>query len=112
MSWRRSAEATRVPFSLPGKGLDSHRALQIGLAHKVVSTEQLDTEIEKLMSEVLSSGPLGIERAKQLIESVPDLQSDEAMQLTAETIAALRVSTEGQEGLQAFLEKRKPGWAG
>jgi methylglutaconyl-CoA hydratase len=58
-----------------------------------------------------SSAPAAIARAKLLIATVPTLTAEEAMQFTAETIAALRVSPEGQEGLHAFLEKRKASWA-
>ncbi len=97
---------------LTGERFDTQRAVRIGLAHKVVAVEDLDSEVAKMCVEVLSSAPLGIERAKELIRSVPNMSHDEAMQLTAETIASLRVSPDGQEGLRAFLEKRKPGWAG
>ena len=97
---------------LTGERFDTQRAVQIGLAHRVVAPEELDAEVERTCKEVLSSAPSGIERAKELIRSVPYMSHDEAMQMTAETIASLRVSPDGQEGLRAFLEKRKPGWAG
>lgn len=85
----------------------SARAMQIGLAHIVVPAEQLDTEIERLVGEVLSSSPKAIARAKELIAVVPTLEATAAMELTAHTIAALRVGSEGQEGLRAFLEKAR-----
>jgi methylglutaconyl-CoA hydratase len=97
---------------LTGQRFDSERAKRIGLAHIVVPDAKLDAEVEKLVGEVLTSGPHGAARAKELISMVPALPADEATQLTAETIASLRVSPEGQEGLRAFLEKRKPEWAG
>lgn len=87
------------------------RALQIGLAHVVASPEQLDDEVERVLKEIMSSSPRAVARAKELISQVPKLSPEEAMQTTTRTIAALRVSEEGQEGLRAFLEKRKPGWA-
>lgn len=91
---------------------DSQRALQIGLAHIVVPAEQLDTEVTRLVQEIKSSSARAIARAKELISIVPTLAPTEAMEYTAQAIAALRVSSDGQEGLRAFLEKRKPGWAG
>lgn len=97
---------------LTGERFDAARAVQIGLAHKLVKDEELDNEVKHVTSEVLTSAPRGIMRAKELIGVVPDLAPEQAMQLTAETIAALRISEEGQEGLKAFLEKRKPGWSG
>jgi methylglutaconyl-CoA hydratase len=95
-----------------GERFTSERAHQIGLVHNIVPSEDMDIAIEKTVQEVLGSAPHAIARAKQLIEQVPDLEHEQAMQLTAETIAGLRVGAEGQEGLKAFLEKRKPGWAG
>ena len=97
---------------LMGQRFDSERARRIGLAHIVAAEEELDAEVEKIIGEMLTSAPQGAARAKELIALVPDLSPDEATQLTAETIASLRVSAEGQEGLRAFLEKRKPEWAG
>ena len=96
---------------LTGERFGSERALQIGLAHKVVALEELDAEVDKTVQELLGSAPHAVSRAKQLISRVPDLDHDQAMQLTAETIAGLRVSAEGQDGLRAFLDKRKPGWS-
>ena len=87
------------------------RALAIGLVHSVVAPDALDGEVDRLIAELKSSAPAAIARAKMLIAKVPTLASDAAMQFTAETIAALRVSPEGQEGLHAFLEKRKASWA-
>lgn len=95
-----------------GERFGTERAVQIGLAHKIAKPDELDAEIDRTIKEVLSSAPHAITRAKELIAHVPDMEHGEAMQLTAETIASLRVSPDGQEGLKAFLEKRKPGWAG
>lgn len=91
---------------------NSQRALQIGLAHIVVPEGELDSEVSRLVSEILGSSTRAIARAKELIAVVPDLTSISAMELTAQTLAALRVSDEGQEGLRAFLERRKPEWVG
>lgn len=87
------------------------RALEIGLVHVVVQPDALDAEVDRLVAELKSSAPGAIARAKMLIATVPTLAADDAMQFTAETIAALRVSPEGQEGLKAFLDKRKASWA-
>jgi methylglutaconyl-CoA hydratase len=89
----------------------AERALAIGLVHIVVPVGNLDAEVERLVGELKSSAPVAIGRAKMLIATVPRLTHEEATQFTAETIAALRVSPEGQEGLRAFLEKRKAAWA-
>jgi methylglutaconyl-CoA hydratase len=91
---------------------DSRRAQQIGLAHVVVAEDALDSEVERLVGEVKSSSGGAIAKAKELVSVVPTLHPQEARELTVQTIAALRVSPDGQEGLRAFLEKRKPEWAG
>jgi methylglutaconyl-CoA hydratase len=90
---------------------DAFRALQIGIVHIIKPEGELDPEIDRLLQEINTSAPGAIARAKRLIAEVPRLSPDAAMQHTAETIAALRVGDEGQEGLRAFLEKRKPGRA-
>ena len=86
------------------------RALQIGLVHEVVPADGLDAAVERVVGEILTSAPHAIAAAKRLLASVAGLERDAAIQMTAETIANLRTSAEGQEGLKAFLEKRKPGW--
>jgi methylglutaconyl-CoA hydratase len=96
---------------LTAERFDAERALSIGLAHVVVPAEGLDAEVDRLLKEIRTSAPLAIARAKELIAVVPRLSPDEAMEHTARAIARLRVSPQGQEGLRAFLEKRKPEWA-
>jgi methylglutaconyl-CoA hydratase len=93
-----------------GRRFGAAYAQQIGLVHEVVPIDQLDTAVERAVSEVLTSGPEAIGRAKQLIEAAISLPRDEWECYTVEAIADARTSDEGQEGLRAFLEKRKPGW--
>jgi methylglutaconyl-CoA hydratase len=89
---------------------DAQRALQIGLIHIIKRAPELDAEIDRLQNAILASAPGAIARAKSLIAAVPHLDRETATRETAETIAALRVAAEGQEGLLAFLEKRKAEW--
>ncbi len=96
---------------LTAERFSAERALQIGLAHTIVETDGLDTEVERIVGEVMGSAPRAISRAKELIALMPTLEPEDAMQMTAETIAAMRVSSQGQEGLRAFLEKRQPEWS-
>jgi methylglutaconyl-CoA hydratase len=97
-------------FFLTGQRFDAQRAFQIGLVHHVVPGEQLDAEVDRICGEFMTAAPRAIKRAKALIAAVPDMTHAEAMQFTAETIASLRTSPEGQDGLRAYLERRKPGW--
>lgn len=95
---------------LTGERFTTERAVQIGLAHFMVEPEELDAEVERVVKEILSSSPRAIMRAKELIAEVPALSPSDAMSATVNAISALRTSPEGQEGLRAFLERRKPGW--
>jgi methylglutaconyl-CoA hydratase len=95
---------------LTGAKFSAARAREIGLLHAVVSADQLDDAVGGYIREILSGGREAIAAAKRLIAEVWEQSIDAAMPLTARTIAARRVSEEGQEGLKAFLEKRSPRW--
>jgi methylglutaconyl-CoA hydratase len=96
---------------LTGERFGAERALRMGLVHVVVPEADLGAEVERSVEQAMSAAPGAVARAKELVASVPRLASDEARDLTIDTIAELRAGTEGQEGLAAFLEKRKPEWA-
>jgi methylglutaconyl-CoA hydratase len=107
---RRIGESAARELFLTGERFDAHRALEIGLVNKVVPHEALDDKVEEIVRLLLSSGPDAIAKCKELLQRVPAMSLDEAKGYTAEMIAGLRVSPEGQEGMAAFLEKRKPKW--
>lgn len=85
-------------------------AREIGLLHTVVSAEELDEAVNNVLQELLSGGPRALRACKLLARDIGKLPGEAAREITTETIARLRVSEEGQEGLRAFLEKRKPAW--
>jgi methylglutaconyl-CoA hydratase len=93
-----------------GERFSAQRAYEIGLVHTIVPTERLDEAVERTTQELLSSGPQALHICKKLAQQVGTMESTEALLYTAETIAHLRTSAEGQEGLRAFLEKRQPSW--
>jgi methylglutaconyl-CoA hydratase len=108
---RRIGESAAREFFLTGERFEARRALEIGLVNKVVSHEVLDEKVAEVAHLLLSSGPDAIAKCKELLQKVPGMSLDEAKGYTAEMIAGLRVSPEGQEGMASFLEKRKPKWA-
>jgi len=67
--------------------------------------------VERYVTEMLSAAPTAVAAAKRLIPQVWGQKPEDVAELTASAIAEQRVSPEGQEGLRAFLEKRKPEWA-
>ena len=79
--------------------------------HAVAGAGSLDDTINRYVQELLAAGPEAVKHAKALIAALWGRPIEEAGPLSAAAIAARRVSVEGQEGLRAFLEKRKPGWA-
>jgi methylglutaconyl-CoA hydratase len=90
---------------------DAHKAMQIGLLTEVVDAENLDDQINLLNEAVLANGPEAVVAAKQLVSDVSGQTIDQSLiDHTCEVIATIRVSQQGQEGLNAFLEKRKPNW--
>jgi methylglutaconyl-CoA hydratase len=95
---------------LTGARFSAARAREVGLVHVVVPAAELDLTVSRYVQEILTAAPEAIAAAKALIAHVWARPVDEAMPITATAIATRRVSTEGQEGLKAFLEKRTPAW--
>ena len=94
-----------------GERFDAQRAQAIGLVHDVVSFGELDAAVDRVISELLGSGPRATERAKALVFEVSAATYETSRELTADAIARQRVSDEGQDGLRAFLERRKASFA-
>jgi len=90
---------------------DASEARRIGLVHDVVAPDMLDERLAELLAGLAQNGPLAMAGSKELARYVGRGPVDRAMiEETARRIAAIRVSAEGQDGMAAFLEKRKPGW--
>jgi len=96
---------------LTGARFSATRAKEIGLVHVVVPAHELDNAVAGYVRELLTGGPEAVAAAKALIANVWDLPTSAAPPITAAAIAARRVSAEGQDGLKAFLDKRRPRWA-
>ena len=104
------ASAARELF-LTGMRFDAARAKAIGLVHAISPLAQLDAVVSRYVDEALSASPTAVARSKALIARVLGRTPGEVVEITAEAIAAQRVSPEGQEGLNAFLNKRTPSWS-
>ena len=107
---RKIGEGKAREFFISGERLTAAEAYRIGLVNRYYPDDRLDEEIEALIKTILSSGPNAIKMAKELISNVPLMTPDQFRPYTAEMIARLRKSDEGQEGMDAFLNKRKPNW--
>lgn len=105
-----SANARR--YMLTGERFDAAHARHIGLIHESCEPEELDDAFAQLVDALCSGGPVAVAECKRLIRRIGDHDGGPAEldAITADWIARLRVSEEGQEGLRAFLDKRKPEW--
>jgi methylglutaconyl-CoA hydratase len=103
------ASAARELF-LTGRRFDAVKAKTIGLVHDVVAAAELDAAVGRYVEEALSAAPTAVARSKGLIPHVLGKAPSDVIGITADAIASQRVSPEGQEGLKAFLEKRRPRW--
>lgn len=105
------ASAARRYF-LTGELFDANTARRMGLVHHVAaeSHELIDT-VQTWCDSVLSAGPQAVREAKKLLRTLPQLADDAVTHHVTGAIARLRIAPEAQEGLSAFLEKRRPTWA-
>lgn len=95
---------------ITGERFTAERAERMGLAHVTCAEDELDEQVQRVVDELLTAAPGAIAVAKHLASEVAYRDPRDVMMHTAETIASKRTDPEGQEGLSAFLEKRKPSW--
>jgi methylglutaconyl-CoA hydratase len=104
-------QAAARELFVTGARFPASRAKEIGLVHAVVEAHELDTKVAEYVREILTNAPAAVAAAKAIIRDVRGRPTAEAATAAAGVIAKLRVSAEGQEGLKAFLEKRKASWS-
>lgn len=85
-------------------------AARLGLVNQSAPEAELGALVEATISELLTAGPASVAQCKTLLAELSAKPLDTAISYTTELIAQARVSPEGQEGMKAFLEKRKPDW--
>ncbi|MEW5936592.1 MAG: enoyl-CoA hydratase-related protein [Candidatus Thermoplasmatota archaeon] len=105
---RIGAAAARRLF-ITGERFDAAEAKRFGLVDIVVPAQDLDGAVERVLGEILTSGPEAVREVKALIRDLAPL-GNEMIDHTIEVIARVRGSEEGRAGIAAFLEKRRPPW--
>lgn len=96
---------------LTGETFDARAAREAGLVHEVVASDALEGTIATLVEALLAGGPVAQQEAKELIREVAGPAAGEALRRsTSQRLARLRTSSEGQEGVAAFRDKRAPRW--
>jgi len=107
---RKIGAARATALFVTGSRIDAKRAHEIGLVERLVEPADLDAGVGRVLDAIVSGGPKAVNAAKRLVREVDGRRIDEIADLTVKRIAEIRVTTEGQEGLRAFLEKRDPRW--
>lgn len=107
---RKIGESKAREYFLTGQRITAQKALELGLINEIVPKDKLEERVDELVEQFLASGPEAIASCKELILNVPRMSLEDVKEYTARMIANLRISEEGQEGMSAYLEKRKPRW--
>ena len=87
------------------------QAHALGFVHEVVAADALDARVAEMVAALVANGPAAVRACKQLVQDVAGRPIDTGLRDdTARRIADIRSSAEGRDGVQAFLDKREPGW--
>ena len=98
-------------YFLTAERFSAAEAHRIGFVHEVVNADALDAAVDTLTQALCSAGPAAVRACKRLVQDVAEREINAA--LIAQTVAGIadiRASAEGREGVQSFLQKRKPNW--
>lgn len=108
---RAMGERAAHRYFLTAERFDAVEALRIGFVHEVVPADRLDERLDAIVKPLIQAGPAAVRACKQLVQEVAgQALTADLIGRTVETIADIRASAEGREGVQSFLQKRKPGW--
>ena len=98
-------------YFLTAERFDATEALRIGFVHTVVAADQLDAKVAELLKALTSASPNAVRACKRLVIEVAEREINASLiAATVDRIADIRASDEGREGVQSFLQKRKPTW--
>ena len=98
-------------YFLTAERFDAAEALRTGFVHAVVGADQLDAKVDELARALTSASPNAVRACKKLVMDVAEREINARLiAATVEGIADIRASDEGREGVQSFLQKRKPAW--
>jgi len=98
-------------YFLTAERFGAAEALRIGFVHQVVTADELDPTVAGIAQSLIQAGPQAVSLCKRLLHDVAGLEiTPDLVAATVRAIADVRVSPEGREGIQSFLDKRKPAW--
>ena len=98
-------------YFLTAERFDAAEALRVGFVHEVVAPALLDAKVDELLKALTTASPHAVRACKKLVIDVAEREINASLiHSTVQSIADIRASSEGKEGVQSFLNKRKPGW--
>ena len=109
---RLIGESKAKELGMTGDLLDAEEAERIGLVNAVVESAALQSKAEELVKKLISRGPMAVSLVKKCFARSRDVDIDTAILVENEAALECFASADQREGLQAFLQKRKPKWAG
>ncbi len=95
-----------------GKRISAARALELGLVNEVVSRTALDAAVQRWVDDILACAPLSLQGIKQVVRATGSMQPAQAQALRLPALVAALQSSDADEGVKAFRQKRKPQWTG
>ncbi len=98
-------------YFLTAERFTAQEAHRIGFVHELVAPDALDAKVDELLKALTSASPNAVRACKRLVQDVAERElTGDLIAATVEGIADIRASEEGREGVQSFLQKRKPAW--
>ena len=108
---RAMGEQAARRYFVSAERFGAGEAKALGFVHELCTPDTLDAKVAEIVAALVANGPMAVRACKKLVQDVAGRPIDAALRDdTARRIADVRASDEGKEGVQSFLQKRKPGW--
>lgn len=108
---RAMGEQAARRYFITAERFSAAQAHAMGFVHELCAVDALDAKVDEIVASLLVNGPMATRACKRLVQDVAGVPITAALrEETARRIADIRASDEGREGVQAFLNKRKPTW--
>lgn len=109
---RRIPHVWAMGMLLTGRRIGAEEALRFGLVNEVVPPAELDAAVDRWLADILACAPLSVRAIKQMVRAGANLSPREAQMLRLPALVEALMSSDQEEGVRAFQEKRPPQWRG